>query len=67
MPLCITKGVLAIICSISLSNCHGGEPEENSSDFSNAKPFTITCTLDAFIKYQDMQVCVFSRMLQIPF
>ena len=28
-----------------------GRPEENSSYFSNVQPCTITCTLDAFIKY----------------
>ena len=28
-----------------------GTPEENSSYFSNVKPCTIICTLDAFIKY----------------
>ena len=30
-------------------------PEENSSYFSNIQPCTITCTLDAFIKYKDTQ------------
>ena len=33
-----------------------GRPEENNSYFSNVQPCTITCTLDAFIKYWDMQV-----------
>ena len=33
-----------------------GRPEENSSYFSNVQPCTITCTLDAFINYYDMQV-----------
>ena len=28
-----------------------GRPEENSSYFSNVQPCTITCTLEAFIKY----------------
>ena len=28
-----------------------GRPEENSSYFSNVQPYTITCTLAAFIKY----------------
>ena len=28
-----------------------GRQEENSSYFSNVQPGTITCTLDAFIKY----------------
>ena len=39
-----------IICSNSFSH-YKGDPEENSSYFSNVQPCTITCTLDAFINY----------------